>query len=525
MDLHGKNMIGNETSAEGTRTFSAVNPTTGQKLMPLFYEATDNEVNRAVEIAAAAFTEYRKKTAGQIAGFLEACGVEIMALGEKLIKRANVETALPETRLVSERARTVNQFGLFARLVREGSWVDARIEHGDSSRKPAPKPDLRRMLKPLGPVAVFGASNFPFAYSVAGGDTAAALAAGNPVLTKAHPAHPGSCELAMRALQAAIRKCAMPAGLVSMLHGAGNAVGLALVRHPFVKAVGFTGSLQGGRALCDAAASRPEPIPVYAEMGSTNPVFVLPGALAAQGAEIAQGLAHSVTLGVGQFCTNPGLVFGVEGPQFQQFAGRVAELVSKVPPGTMLTAGMCARYRQGVAELSRLPGVRVAASASSAQPGQAAATLFAADAETFLKTPALHEELFGPCTLLVSCSSTAVLHEAASRLRGQLTASVHGTAEDLRANSGLLDILVQKAGRLIFNGFPTGVEVCAAMQHGGPYPATSNSHFTSVGTAAVLRFARPVCYQDFPQELLPPELRDANERGIWRLVDGRLTKD
>jgi NADP-dependent aldehyde dehydrogenase len=329
----------------------------------------------------------------------------------------------------------------------------------------------------------------------------------------------------MRALQAAIGKCAMPAGLVSMLHGTSNAVGLALVRHPLIKAVGFTGSLQGGRALCDAAASRPEPIPVYAEMGSTNPVFLLPGALAAKGAEIAQGLAQSVTLGVGQFCTNPGLVFAVEGPEFQQFAVCAAELIRQVPPGTMLTAGMCARYRQGVAEFARIPGVRVAASASGAQQGQAAATVFATDVETFLKTPALHEELFGPCTLIVSCNSHAALLQAASRLRGQLTASVHGTAEDLLVNSTLVDILSQKAGRLIFNGFPTGVEVCAAMQHGGPYPATSNAHFTSVGTAAVLRFARPVCYQDFPQELLPPELRDRNERGIWRQVDGRFTAE
>jgi len=525
MDMHGKNIIGGETSSQGTRTFAAVNPASGADLAPAFHEATDNEVNRAVELAEAAFAEYRRKTPEQIAGFLETCGAEIMALGEELIRRANAETALPETRLVSERARTVNQFNLFAQLVREGSWVDARIEHGQPGRKPAPKPDLRRMLRPIGPVAVFGASNFPFAYSVAGGDTAAALAAGNPVLTKAHPAHPGSCELAMRALRAAIAKCAMPAGLVSMLHGAGNAVGLALVRHPLMKAVGFTGSLQGGRALCAAAASRPEPIPVYAEMGSTNPVFVLPGALAARSAEIAQGLAHSVTLGVGQFCTNPGLVFGVAGPPFRRFAAEVAEKIKQTPPGTMLTAAMCARYRQGVAEFAGTPGVSVASAVSGAQPGQAAATVFAADADTFLKTPALHEELFGPCTLLVSCGSPAVLHEVASRLRGQLTASVHGTVEDLGSNSGLLDILAQKAGRLIFNGFPTGVEVCAAMQHGGPYPAASNAHFTSVGTAAVLRFARPVCYQDFPQQLLPPELRDRNERGIWRLVDGRLGKD
>ncbi|MGD0093101.1 MAG: aldehyde dehydrogenase (NADP(+)) [Planctomycetota bacterium] len=524
MELHGKNIIAGETSGAGTRTFSAVNPATGAELAPAFHEATDAEVNRAVEFAAAAWGDYRHRAPEQIAAFLETCGAEIMALGDELIQRAHAETALPETRLLAERVRTVNQFNLFAQLVREGSWVDARIEHGMPGRKPGPKPDLRRMLQPLGPIAVFGASNFPFAYSVAGGDTASALAAGNPVLAKAHPAHPGACELAMRALHAAVRKCGLPAGLISMLHGNSNAVGLALVRHPLVKAVGFTGSVQGGLALCDAAAKRAEPIPVYAEMGSTNPIFVLPGALAARSTEIAQGLAQSVTLGVGQFCTNPGLVFGVAGPQFQQFCAQVGDLVKRVAPGTMLTAAMCARYRQGCEEFRGIPGVQLAAAASGAEPGQAAAALFSTDADTFLQTPALHEELFGPSTLLIACPTPAALCATAGRLRGQLTATVHGTPEDLRENAGLLDVLLQKAGRLICNGFPTGVEVCAAMQHGGPYPATSHAHFTSVGTAAVLRFARPVCYQDFPQELLPPALRDRNERGIWRLVDGQLTK-
>lgn len=526
MELHGKNILGGETSGLKGRTFAAVDPATGAPLQPLFHQATEREVSCAAELAGAAFVQYARVTPQDRAAFLEAIGAGIMALGDELIARARAETGLPETRLAGERARTVNQLAMFAQLVREGSWVHARIDRAQPQRKPLPRPDLRRMLAPLGPVAVFGASNFPLAFSVAGGDTASALAAGNSVVIKAHPSHPGTSELVMRALQAAVGKCGMPVGVVSLVHGTGNAVGLALVRHPALRAVAFTGSLRGARALCRAAASRTQPIPVYAEMGSTNPVFVLPGALVARGAEIAQGLVQSVTLGVGQFCTNPGLVFGVAGPDFQAFAARVAQLIAQVPPGTMLNAGIRARYVEDVEAFGKAPGVRVAGAAGSADPRrtQASAIVFITDARTFLNTPCLHEELFGPATLLVACESLSALQDAARSLHGQLTATMHGTAEDFAEGRALLDLLARKAGRIICNGFPTGVEVCAAMHHGGPWPAASNPLHTSVGTAAILRFAQPVCYQDFPQELLPPELRDRNERGIWRLVEGELTK-
>jgi len=526
MELHGKNIIGGRLCAGGTRSFAAVNPETNERLEPVFTEATETEVGRALELAAAAFVEYRRKTPEERAAFLDAIGAEIMALGDELIKRANAETALPHARLMAERTRTIGQFGLFAKLIREGSWVDARIERAQPGRKPAPKPDLRRMLAPIGPVAVFGASNFPLAYSVAGGDTAAALAAGNPVVVKAHPGHPGTSELTMRALQAAAQGRALPAGVVSMVHGATNAVGMALVKHPCTKAVGFTGSLQGGRALWEAAAARPEPIPVYAEMGSTNPVFVLPGALAARAAEIAEGLVQSVTMGVGQFCTCPGLVFGVRGAAFDAFVGHVARLAAQVPPGTMLHSRLCARYREGVEEFEKLPGVKTAGRASGAehQKTQAGAVIFVTDAETFLKTPRLHEELFGPATVIVGCASTGELATVAGRLPGQLTASIHATLEDLQECRPLAEVLTQRAGRVVYNGFPTGVEVCAAMHHGGPYPATIFPHFTSVGTAGILRFVRPVCYQNCPPELLPLELQDRNAGHIWRLVDGELTK-
>jgi NADP-dependent aldehyde dehydrogenase len=528
MELHGKNIIAESTSAEGGTRLRAVNPANGKELEPSFAEATTSEVDRAVRAADEAGGACRKAGPERIARFLEAIGEEIVALGESLIQRCKDETGLPEARLTAERGRTVGQLAMFAALVREGSWVDARMDRPLPDRKPIPKPDVRRMLAPMGPVAIFGASNFPLAFSVAGGDTASALAAGNPVVVKAHPSHPGTSEMVLRAMQKAARNCDLPAGVASMVHGASVEVGLALVKHPLIRAVGFTGSLGGGRALCDAAAARPEPIPVYAEMGSTNPVYVLPGALKERASGIAEGLAGSVTLGVGQFCTNPGLVFGLAGPDFDAFVAEAAKRLAAVPAGTMLNAGICARYCESVSRVRGLPGVRVAGEAAVDEGGSRAAgsaALFVTDGATFAETPALREELFGPSTVLVACASQEELVKIAGQLPGQLTATVHGTPADLEAHRELLGVLAQRVGRLICNGFPTGVEVCAAMHHGGPYPATSNGLYTSVGTAAILRFARPICYQSFPQELLPPELRDKNERGIWRLVDGERTRD
>ncbi len=526
MQLHGKNIIGGRTSAGGTVSFPAMAPATGEKLTPPFFNATDAEVNDALAAAVDAFDDYRTRPREQIAAFLDRIAEEILRLGDDFIRRANQETALPEARLTGERTRTVNQIKMFADLVREGSWVEACIDRAIPDRQPVPKPLLKRMLVPIGPVAVFGASNFPLAFSVAGGDTISALAAGNPVVVKAHPAHPGTSEMAARAIQAAVEALRFPPGLFSLLHGQSHEVGLKLVLHPAIKAVGFTGSLSGGRALFDAAASRPEPIPVYAEMGSTNPVFILPGALERDSGALAQGLVQSVTLGVGQFCTKPGLVFGVRGGGWEALEQAVGKLVVGLPPGTMLYSGIRESFQNHVAHAGKTSGVRMLGG-SSPPPGngQASAVVFATDAAAFRRHDFLGEEMFGPATLFVSCDSMAEMESVARGLPGQLTATIHGTDEDLARHQNLLQILWPKAGRLIFNGFPTGVEVCPSMHHGGPYPATTGAHFTSVGTAAIKRFARPVCFQNFPDAALPPELRGGNSRKIWRLVDGCLTRD
>lgn len=526
MELHGKNLIGGQiVGAATTKTFTAFAAARGEALAPLFHEATTAEVDGALSLAAEAFEEYRALPPERIAAFLDQAAEEIMRLGDELIQRANLETALPEARLTGERARTVNGLKMFAALVREGSWVEATIDHALPERQPLAKPDLRRMLIPLGPVVVFGASNFPLAFSVAGGDTASALAAGCPVVVKAHPAHPGTSELVACAIQAAAAATQMPRGVFSMVHGLSNEVGQQLVKHPATKAVGFTGSLQGGRTLFDAAAARPEPIPVYAEMGSTNPVFVLPGALKARGDAIAEGLLQSVTVGVGQFCVNPGLVFGCQDEHWRGFVARAGQLASAVLPGVMLHQGICDRFSQGVARFEKTPGVGVVGKSSAeATKGSASTLVFTTDARTFQSRPELREELFGPATVLVNCESPAELETIARSLSGQLTATIHGTEEDLAQHRNLVAILRQKAGRLVFNQFPTGVEVCAAMQHGGPYPATTDSRSTSVGPFAIKRFARPVCYQNFPDAALPVELQNKNSRNLWRLVDNQLTQ-
>lgn len=527
MELHGKNLIcGRAVASPGTKTFSGIAAATGEKLSPVFNEATPAEADEALALAAKAFEEYRRLSAEKIALFLDRIAEEILKLGDELIQRAGLETGLPEARLVGERARTMNQFKMFAELLREGSWVEASIDRAQPDRKPLPKVDLRRMLVPLGPVVAFGASNFPLAYSVGGVDTCSALAAGCPVVVKAHPAHPGASELVGRAIQAAVEATEMPNGVFAMINGVSTDIGMHLVRHPATKAVGFTGSLQGGRALFDAAAKRPEPIPVFAEMGSVNPVFILPGALKKNGRAIAEGLAQSVTLGVGQFCTNPGLAFGCESAEWRKFVERMGELVGAVAPGVMLHQGISNRFHEGAGKFQKVPGVSVVGKSTvEAAQGRAPAIVFNTDAQTFKQQRVLREEVFGPSTLLVNCGSPEELERIARDLPGQLTASIHGTEEDLLAYAKLVAILREKAGRLIFNQFPTGVEVCPSMQHGGPYPATTDSRFTSVGTFAIKRFVRPVSFQNFPDSALPVELKNKNSRNIWRLVDGKLTKE
>jgi alpha-ketoglutaric semialdehyde dehydrogenase len=526
MQLHGRSIIGGKPAAGSTSHFEVIAPATGQQLPPPFYKATESEIDQALDLAASAFESYRLQPPDRVAAFLERIAEEILNLGDELLRRANAETALPEARLTGERARTVNQLRMFADLVREGSWLEARIDRAQPQRQPLPKPDLRRMLIPLGPVVVFSASNFPLAFSVAGGDTASALAAGNPVAVKAHPGHPGTSELVTGAILAASKALEMPSGVFALVQGRGHEIGLRLVRHPATKAVGFTGSQRAGRALFDAAAARPEPIQVYAEMGSTNPVFVLPGALQRDIGSLAQGLVQSVTLGVGQFCTNPGLVLGLRGTGLEALGEAAGKLAANSVPGTMLYPALCDQFRERVSHAEKLANVRILGR-SSAQPAasQVPAIVLATDAATFLKNELLREEMFGPSTLLVNCGSPEELEQVARSLSGQLTATIHGTEEDLSRNQTLVRLLQRKVGRLIFNGFPTGVEVCPSMHHGGPYPAMTDSHFTSVGTAAIQRFARPLCFQNFPDTSLPRELQNGNPRGIWRLVDGNLTRD
>ncbi|HLJ53572.1 MAG TPA: aldehyde dehydrogenase (NADP(+)) [Chthonomonadaceae bacterium] len=537
MQIPTTSLIAGEPAA-GAGTFHAANPATGERLAPDFCEASAADVDRAMALAEAAFRAHSRPAAEQVALLLDAIADEIERLGDALLERASAETGLPLARLAGERGRTIAQLKMFSALVRDGSWVDATIDGALPERKPLPKPDLRRMLIPIGPVVVFGASNFPLAFSVAGGDTASAFAAGCPVVVKGHPAHPGTCALVAGAIGRAVERAGLPAGWFSLIQGAQLETGQALVRHPAARAVGFTGSLRGGRALFDAAAARPDPIPVYAEMGSVNPVFVLPGALRARGAEIAEGLTGSITMGVGQFCTKPGLVFGVKSDPLDGFAQALAAKIGQAAPGTMLHEGIRRAFEAGVARAAATEGVAPLApallhagpaagpeSTRNQEPGtSAAAAVYRADGATFLAQRALHEEIFGPAALMVACGAKEELEAAAEALEGQLTATVHGTAEDLAEFRALVAILERKAGRIVYNGFPTGVEVCPAMVHGGPYPATTDSRTTSVGTLAIARFARPVCYQGFPQEALPPELQDGNPRGIWRTVDGELTR-
>lgn len=524
MQLLGTSLIPDPASDEGTATFRAVDPATGEPLEPEFHEASAASIERAMLSAQEAFRTLRAQPPEARAAFLRAIAEEVVELGDILISRANHETGLPEGRLTGERGRTVGQLRMFADLVEEGSWVDARIDTAIPDRVPLPRPDLRRMLVPLGPVAVFGASNFPLAFSVAGGDTASALAAGCPVVFKAHPAHPGTSELTARAVIRAASKTRMPAGVFTLLQGQSHEVGLALARHPLIRAIGFTGSLRGGRALFDEAAARPEPIPVYAEMGSINPVFVLPSALQEREVEIADGLATSITMGVGQFCTNPGVVVATRGPGLDRLVEGLRERISAAAPGPMLYGQICSGYRQGVEALRANPDVRVVGEAAEAGPDDrfGRPAVFITSAGAFRERPELRHEVFGPSSLIVEAEGQDELLEVAQSLEGQLTATIHASPDDLAANEELVRTLEGRVGRLIFNGFPTGVEVSPAMQHGGPYPATTSPGTTSVGTAAIARFARPVAYQGFPDAALPPELRDGNPRGIWRMVNGEM---
>ncbi len=456
---------------------------------------------------------FRPSGAKERATFLRRIGEQIETLGDELIQVCHEESRLTVDRLRGERVRTINQLVMFADLIEEGSWVDARIDTAQPERKPIPKPDLRRMLIPLGPVAVFSASNFPLAFSVAGGDTASAFAAGCPVVVKGHPAHPRTSALVGDAISRAVTDTGMPQAIFYLITDPSIEIGTNLVTHPVIRAVGFTGSTQAGRNLFNLATARPDPIPVFAEMSSLNPVLVMPGALRERRAEIVKGLTGSVTLGVGQFCTKPGVVLGLRGSDFEEFTSALGDALAKVEAAPMLYPGIEERLKKSLQKTQ--PYLRVSQ----------AAHLLVAKAKEFRENHLLQEEIFGPATLLVECENEAEVLKTIESLPGQLTATVHLTPDEEESSRAFLEAFTEKAGRVLLNGYPTGVEVCPSMQHGGPYPATTDSRFTSVGTAAILRFARPVCFQNFAEKLLPAELQNANKLRIWRQINGRLTKD
>ena len=526
MKITGENIIGNTLSATGNNTFQAVNPATGELLPEIFHLTTANDVEAIALKAATAFKVYNQQSGEEKAIFLETIAEEIMALGDDLINRAMAETGLPIARLTGERGRTIGQLKLFAQLLREGSWVEARIDTAIPDRQPLPKPDLRRMMIPLGPVMVFGASNFPFAYSAAGGDTASALAAGCPVIVKAHPSHPGTDEMVSHAIISAAKKTNMPDGVFSMLFS-DEAMAIKLVTHPVVKAIGFTGSRKGGMAIFNAAVNRTEPIPVYAEMSAVNPVIFMPDAVASNANGIAQGLVASVTMGVGQFCTNPGLGFMVNDDNAAAFLNSLSEGFKNAMPGTMLSANICTNYYNGVDQLKNAGAVTALAhSNTKANAGKTEAVpyVFTVMQKDFIADKQLSHEVFGPATLIVLCKNVEEICAILKDMEGQLTATVHATTADEKQIQPVIDLMKEKAGRIIFGGFPTGVEVCDAMVHGGPFPSTTDGRSTSVGSAAIQRFVRPVAYQNFPQHLLPDALKDNNPLHILRMINGTWSK-
>jgi alpha-ketoglutaric semialdehyde dehydrogenase len=520
MDLRGENLIGSETLSGGSEPWQAVEAATGRRIGPDFSSASPEMVDRACALANEAFDVYRETDPETRAAFLEAIASNILDLGDALIERCIAESGLPRPRLEGERARTVGQLRMFAGVVRDGSYLEARIDPALPDRKPLPRPDLRLRNVAVGPVAVFGASNFPLAFSVAGGDTASALAAGCPVVAKAHPAHPGTSELVGRAVAKAVADAGLPAGVFSLLLDSGIEVGKRLVANPHIAAAGFTGSRGGGTALMKIAAERLTPIPVYAEMSSINPVILLPAALANRGAEIGKAFVAALTLGSGQFCTNPGLILAVDGPGLDAFVGGAGEALTGVGAQTMLTPSIHRAFCAGVAALEGNPNVEVISRGKAGTEYQGQPVLFATEARAFLDDHRLGEEVFGASSLVVRCRNEGEVCAVLEHLEGQLTAALHMDEADHAAARALMPVLERKVGRILVNGFGTGVEVGHAMVHGGPYPATSDGRTTSVGSLAINRFLRPVCYQDMPDVLLPKSLQASNPLGVTRRVDG-----
>ncbi|MEP6747561.1 MAG: aldehyde dehydrogenase (NADP(+)) [Bacteroidota bacterium] len=490
----------------------------------MFTDASVADIDKVMQQSWQAFHQYRKLSLKQRASFMRAIAVEMENTGDLLITTAMQETNLPEARLRGERARTIFQLNNYADACEKGEWLETRIDTAIPDKTP-PKPDIRKMLVPLGPVVVFGASNFPFAYSTAGGDTACAFAAGCPVIVKAHPAHAQTSEMVAGAILKAAASCNMPDGIFAHVHGSGFEVGKALVTHPHTKAVGFTGSTSGGKQLFEWGNQRKEPIPVFAEMGSINPVFLMPEKLALSAAEIAKMYAGSITLGVGQFCTNPGLIIGIESDSLQQFISALGKEIQQIAPGKMLHPGIAKAYEEKRANaLWQADVAMVAESATAVKENEGAPTIASAMGKAFLNNPVLHQEVFGPYSLVIRCADMHELIDVVKHLEGQLTATLMATDDDIINNEELVEEVKNICGRFILNSVPTGVEVCLSMQHGGPYPATTDARFTSVGADGIKRFARPVAFQNWANNLLPDELKNENPLGIWRTINNQLTK-
>jgi NADP-dependent aldehyde dehydrogenase len=524
--ITGKNYIGFQKSAKGTKTYKTFNPQLNIENRHVFVEATPEEINEAATLASEAFKIFRTISGDKKADFLNTIADEIIALDDELIQTYCSESGLPEGRAKGERGRTVFQLRSFADLVKDGSWVEASIDTAIPNREPIPKPDVRKMFIPLGPVVVFGASNFPLAYSTAGGDTAAALAAGCPVIVKSHPMHAGTGELVASAIIKAAKQTGMPEGVFSNLNSSGIEVGVQLVQHPQVKAVGFTGSIRGGRALFDLASKCEEPIPVFAEMGSINPVVILPEALKNRSESLAKTYAGSITLGTGQFCTNPGLLLGIKGKSLSSFIQKLSDEIIKIEPSCMLHPNIIGAYESNkLKALSQSEISVVADYGTEVQTNYARQTVTTVEGKTFLENPTLHQEVFGPYSLVVQCENASQLETIISKLEGQLTGTLIGDNDEVSNYPEIVSAMQNRVGRLIFNGVPTGVEVCPSMTHGGPYPSSTDSRFTAVGIHSIKRWVRPFSYQDWPNDLLPNELKNENPLGIIRLVNNKLTND
>jgi len=524
--ITGKSYIGNQHALAEDKVFNTFNPKLNMKTAWTFHEASNSEVEKAIELAWQSFKGFQNTPSIEKASFLREIASQIEGLGDELIDVYCQETGLPEGRAKGERGRTCFQLRTFADLVEEGSWVNATIDTAIPDREPLPKPDLRKMAVPLGPIAVFGASNFPLAYSTAGGDTASALASGCPVVVKSHPMHAGTGELVASAIVRAVQKTGMPNGVFSNLNSSGIEVGQQLVKHPKIKGVGFTGSIAGGRALFDMAAQRKEPIPVFAEMGSINPVVLLPEALSSKGRKWAKTYAGSITLGTGQFCTNPGLILGIKTDGLNEFVWTLSDEIIKIEPSCMLHPNIVSKYEANKTTVMKGEKVQVVADyETSTEANYARQAVVRVDGETFINNTQLHQEVFGPFSMIVECKDQEELARAIAGLEGQLTGTIIAEEDELPSFDKVIRALKSRVGRLIFNGVPTGVEVCPAMQHGGPYPASTDSRFGAVGIHAIQRWVRPVSYQNWPNHLLPKALQNANPLRIQRLVNNQTTDE